>query len=319
MMRSMAKDRSKQLDEITFHCSACYRSFKAPPDRVEPAPEEEHHPYAYFGICPGCDRECEQVHWEKNLIKAHVKATGPKTEEGKAASAANLEGHPTAEEALRTRFNAMKHGLSARTATYFPAKPDGYSFCTGCDVDRVYCGQQSACVKKTELFMLHHAAFEQRNPRHLSGIYSEMQAAVFSVVQTILQEIVADGVKIATPRWFVNKEGKIEVVEYIDESGDRRILHESIVAHPLFRPLGELLTRAGLSLSDMGMTQKAIEAEEDEMGRLSASSTNKESLNAFQERQTQLLSNLADKVMRANQKTESDPILIEYQQENGGS
>jgi hypothetical protein len=69
----------------------------------------------------------------------------------------------------------MKHGLSACTATYFPAKPDGYAFCKTCDVDRVFCASQHACIKKTELFMLHHAAFEQRNPKHLMDTYSDLQ------------------------------------------------------------------------------------------------------------------------------------------------
>ena len=123
-------------------------------------------------------------------MKAWANATGPRTEEGKAATAANLEGHPTKEEAQRTRFNAMKHGLAARTATYFPAKYDGYEFCSTCDVDRNFCASQPACVKKTELFMLHHAAFEQRNPKHLMGIYSDLQASVLAVVQQIIQTIV---------------------------------------------------------------------------------------------------------------------------------
>lgn len=315
----MAKNRSQPLSEINFYCRACFSSFKAEPGRVEDAPEQEHHPFAYFAPCPKCAEECEQAHWERNLLKAWRNATGPKTEEGQAASAANLEGHPTPDEALRTRFNAMKHGMAARTATYFPAKPDGYSFCAGCDVDRVFCAAQPACAKKTELFMLHHAAFEQRNPRVLGGIYADLQASVFAVVQQIIQTIVADGVKVSQVIWDRDAEGNVRVAEYIDEDGKRRLLHEDPIAHPLFRPLAELLTRAGLSLSDMGMTNKAIEAEEDELGRLVHDQAAQEGVDEFRKRTTELLAGMADKIMRANKQTNDDPKLIEYQQEGGGA
>lgn len=315
----MAIDRSKPLSEITFYCKPCYRSFKAEPERIEDAQEQEFHPFEYFSPCPRCGDECAQVHWEKNLLKAYSKATGPKTEDGKAASAANLDGHPTKEESLRTRFNAMKHGLSARTATYFPSKPDGYSFCQGCDVDRVHCSHQSACIKKTELFMLHHAAFDQRNPKHLMGIYADLQASVFAIVQQIIQTIVADGVKVEQVVWDRDSEGSVRVAEYVDEKGERHIIRENMMAHPLFRPLGEMLSRANLSLSDMGMTQKVVEAEENELGRLSGDQAEKESIDEYRKRTLALLSGMADKIQRSNQLTNSDPKLIEYQQEGGGA
>lgn len=317
-MRSMAKDRSKPLSEITFHCHHCAKTFKAEPGRVEDDATQEHHPFRYFAPCATCDRECEQAQHERALLKAWANSTGPRTEEGKAATAANLEGHPTPEEAKRTRFNAMKHGLNARTATYFPAKPDGYDFCAACDVDRVWCGQQPACAKKTELFMLHHAAFEQRDPKRLMGIYADLQASVFAVLQQILQTIIADGVKVDTVKWYLNKAGEIEVAEYIDEDGKRRIVREQIMAHPLFKPLGELLSRANLSLADMGMTQKVIEAEEDEMGRLEHEGAQREELTDFARRQVAALENLAGVIERAKANKQRDPVLIEHQSQQGG-
>jgi hypothetical protein len=309
----MAIDRSKPLAEITFYCAPCVQSFKAEPGRVEDVAEQKHHPFAYFAACPKCQAECAQVHWERSLLKAWRNATGPKTEEGLAATAANLEGHPTPDEALRTRFNAMKHGLSARTATYFPAKPDGYAFCKTCDVDRVWCKAQPACAKKTELFMLHHAAFEQRNPRVLGGIYADLQASIFAVVQSILQTIIADGVKITTPEWYTDKEGNCIIAEYVDAEGKRRII-PNIEAHPLFRPLGEMLTRTGLSLSDMGMTTKVVEAEETEMGRLAHDQASQEKSDEFRQRTVDLLAAMAAKMTRAHKQTDADPILVEYQQ-----
>jgi hypothetical protein len=313
----MAKDRSKPISQITFYCKPCYRTFKAEPGRVVDVPEQEHHPFAYYAPCPSCGEEREQAAFERNLLKAWRHSTGPKTDEGKAASAANLEGHPTPDEALRTRFNAMKHGMNARVATYFPAKPDGYSFCAGCEVDKVWCGQQPACVKQTEIFLRHHAAFEQRDPKKLNGIYADMQASVFAVIQTIIQTIIADGVKVESLVWSKDEDGVVQVAEYVDEYGIRRLLRNDVQAHPLLRQLGELLSKTGLSLTDMGMTAKVIEAEDSDFGG-AGDEGERTSLAEHQRKQTELLANLAEKVMRANQQTNSDPILIEYNQEASG-
>ena len=111
-------DWSAQLLKVNFRCSVCRHPFLAVPDLIEPDPHREHHPYRYFGDCPKCKAERQpQAIWERALMKAHQMSTGPKSAEGKAATAANLAGHPTPDEALRTRFNAMKHGMNAKVAS----------------------------------------------------------------------------------------------------------------------------------------------------------------------------------------------------------
>lgn len=279
--------------------------------------DRDWHPWDYFCDCPSCGEEAEQAPWERALLKAWQNATGPRTEAGKAATAANLDGHPTPEEARRTRFNAMKHGLSAKTATYFPSRPGGYAFCAGCDVDWLWCAQQPACAKQTQLFMQHHAAFESRNPKHLSGIYADLQAALFSVLQQILQTIIADGVKIEAPEYYLDKEnGNLIVAQYTDDAGVVRTIKE-ITAHPLFKPLGELLSRNNLSLADMGMTQKVIDDEEQEFGRLQAQDQAREALTDFAQRQAKALEDLGGLMKAANANRQRDPILVEHQQQNG--
>lgn len=315
----MPRRRDQPLDEVTFRCRVCREVFTSPPGEVRDAPEQEHHPWDYTAPCPECGVTAEQAHWEKSLLKAWANSTGPKTPEGLAATAKNLEGHPTPEEARRTRYNAMKHGLNARTATYFPAKPGGYAFCKTCDIDRFWCGEQPACVKQTQLFMQHHAAFETRDPKHLTGIYADLQGAIMAVLQQILQTIIADGVKITCPQWYTDKDtGKVLIAEYTDENGERRILSD-IEAHPLFKPLGELLSRNSLSLADMGMTAKVIEEEEQEMGRLQVQDGAREALADFSKQQAESLAALRSMMEKAQENRKADPILIEYQQQNGGN
>ena len=309
------KDTYQPLLKVEFQCRPCKRMWRDAPVRVEDWPDDDVHPWRYFARCEMCGQDCEQSRRERGLIRAWRKATGPRTPEGIAASSKNLEGHPTPEEALRTRFNGMKHGLNAKVASYFPAKPDGYSFCNGCDVDRLYCRGQPACVRQAQHFMLHHAAFEQKNPRHLMGIYADFHSALMLTIQQILQTIIADGVTLITPQTYVDKTGQCLVVEYINEQGQRRIVRD-IEAHPLFRPLGELISRTGISLSDLGLTGRVVEEDAPLPGQLQAPSGGV-ALEDFSERQTKALENLALQLNRSKARADSDPVLLEYKQQMG--
>lgn len=306
------KDTFAPLAEVTFRCPVCRVTWKAAPDRVEDWPDDEVHPWRYFAPHE-CGKECEQAPFERGLIRAWRNATGPKTPEGIAAVSKNIEGHPTPEEALRTRFNGMKHGLSARTASYFPAKPDGYAFCSACDVDRPWCREQPACVKQTQHFMLHHAAFEQRNPKHLMGIYADAHAALMAVISECLRQIVGDGVQIRTPKTYVDKDGRCLVVEYLDEEGNRQTVYD-VMAHPLFRPVSELITRTGIDLASLGMTMRQAPEEDAAQGKVE---DDREAASVLQERQVKALEGLRAQIAKANQAASRDPVLIEYQQQMG--
>lgn len=325
-MPKSARGTDKPLERgLDFSCERCRvegkaRVFRAVPGRVEDdaSPEQAHHPYRYFAPCPSCGEECEPTGYQRALLKAWASATGPRTEEGKAASAKNLEGHPTPEEALRTRFNAMKHGLSARVATYFPAKPDGYAFCASCDVDREWCAKQPACVKRAENFLLHHAAFQQRRPELLSEIHGDMHAAIFSVVQQILQSIMAEGVRLKNPVWYSDKDGGLHFVQFTDADGAEKQVYE-LSAHPLIKPLTELLKAANLSLSDMGQTVRVADGgDEEELGRLRGGAKSApEEIGDYQRMALERLESLKGIVERARAARSQDPVLLEHNAQTG--
>jgi hypothetical protein len=130
------RDWSAKLDRATFRCTLPrhvprrYRISSTTIPKIR-------HPFRYFAQLPGLrrgERAAGLVGARADGWRTRLRP-GPVTAEGKAAAAKNLEGHPTPQESRLTRFNAMKHGMEARTATYFPAKPDKYAFCEGCDVD----------------------------------------------------------------------------------------------------------------------------------------------------------------------------------------
>lgn len=322
----MRKDWSDELERVNFRCLVCRHTWDGKPDLVEPddEPEAQHHPFQYFATCPVCEASNQpQAPWERSLLKAHQMSTGPRTAGGLAATAANLAGHPTPEETLRTRFNAMKHGMNARVANYFPAKPDQYAFCQRCDVDRDWCAEQPACAKQTELFMLHSAAFEQRNPRALARIHGDLHAALVASLQMCLQAVLGDGVVIKTPRLetVVDREGVTSnvAVTFVDGDGRRHHIYD-YQANPAFKPIADLVTRLGLSLSDLGMTIKAQEDEEGELkGRLGSDAKPIEALEAFSGRMAAVLEKMPDLVARARAAAEKDPVLLEHQANTGGA
>ncbi|MBV7454289.1 hypothetical protein KW843_07385 [Acidovorax sp. sif1233] len=288
------------------------------PDLVEDDPDQPHHPFKYFAHCPHCGAENQpQAAWERALLKAHQHSTGPKTPEGLAASAANIAGHPTPHETLRTRFNAMKHGASARTAKYFPAKAGGYSFCARCDVDRDWCNQQPACVKQTETFMLHMAAFEQRDPKVLTALHADMHAALMATLQMCIQEVLGLGVLIKAPKVELDRDGNPVTLTYTGDDGQKRYIY-NYSSNPAFKPLTELITRLGLSMSDLGMTVKATDEDaERNLGKLQLDESSKETLSAFGQRMVEATENARLLIQQAQKATKEDPVLLEHQARSG--
>lgn len=307
-------EKREPLREVNFCCTVktCRTKFAAVPLRVEGDDDAPWHPWRYIGQCPDCGAECAQASWERAALKAWSHATGPTSTEGRARSAANLAGHPTPEESQRIRFNALKHGLNARVASYFPPRPGRYAECGTCQYNqdeqgRAYCRSQPACVQQAQLWMRMHAAFEQRRPELLNEIHADQQATLVSMVHQIMRQILAEGLTIRAPKYTADG----EVIDFVDEDGARKIIWD-VSAHPLLKALGELLSRNNLSLADMGMTAKVVDAEPEEMGQL-AGTGDRQALTAYAERQAQAVENLASVMAEANALRRRDPVLIEHQ------
>lgn len=291
----MGKVRLDPLRSVNFHCKGCGHRFAAEP-QVEDAPEDEHHPFRYWQECTECRARADQVHWERNLMKAHANATGPKSPEGKAASAANLEGHPTPEEAQRTRFNAMKHGLYADVATYFPAKPGHYPACDGCEhrATMACLDGMRACLKRTELFLKHQIAFDTQDPKLLTRLRANTQAGIQALIDDMLLAIAQDGgPRIHEIQWYHDKEGEFHLAGWYDDNGEFQQIHE-VKAHPLLKILMEFISKNSMTLADMGMTPKVQDDQDLMQGYLDQQNTGQEPAEQFQQR----LEDKTDKLMQ---------------------
>jgi len=250
---------------IHFKCG-CGHMFEAEPGRTEDEPSRPWHPFRYFARCPNCEAEAEQVPWEVSQIKACSRATGPRTKEGIAKVTKNLAGHPTPEEMLITRFNGLKHGMRSSVATFWPARPGKYPQCETCEI-RNSCRKNTACMKKTELYMKHHIAFETGDPTMLNGLRATLQANIQAVIDDMFLAIIQDGVRLKTPQWYYDKDGTFHWAAGADpETGEMTKLYE-IQAHPLIKLVGDLIAKNGMTLSDASMTNRqagdAPQAEQD--------------------------------------------------------
>lgn len=305
---------------LNFRCQGCGLRFVAVPTRSAEMPEREFLPTAYFADCRDCGAEAEQAAWEVNLAKAWGRATGPRTEAGKAASAANLKGHPTPEEARITRFNAMKHGVFAETAQYFPARPGQYPHCDGCEHFNNGCDVRPArghknppgCLKRTELFMDFTIAFDTRDPKMLGRYQARLQALVWQLTNDMILTIIKDGVSLRTPEWVFDKDGKLQLASFLDEFGDRRNI-EKVEAHPLLKLIIEFMNRNGMTLPDSGMTMKVKDEQETISGFLTDDKQATDNANEFRARQTAALENLGKLIQRSQQRASRDPVLLEHE------
>lgn len=322
----MGTRRSETLGQINFVCGDCRERFSVSPGRVVDEPDRPWHPYAYFAQCPACGGEAEQAHWEINLLKAHSAATGPKTPEGKAAVAQNLEGHPTPEEAKRTRFNAMKHGAFASTAQFFPAKPGKYPHCQTCEHFNNGCDEfptrasprPPACLKRTELFLKHHAAFETQDPNLLLRNRADTHAAMQAILDDVIYAIAAEGVLIKSPEWYWDKDGGFHLAQYTDPDTGERVTVEKMQENPLLKRLIDMISKNNLSLADMGMTPKVLDEHDIARGYIDSDKTDREDLKALGERQTKAMENLGDMIRRSQEKVKADPVYIEMEQQGDG-
>ena len=309
-------DRAKALH---FHCRHCGERFEAEPGSTVPVPDRDWQPLDYFAECILCGETAAQAGWELGLAKAWTRATGPRTPEGMAATAANLVGHPTPEEAQRTRFNAMKHGAFAKTATYWPAKPGSYPHCKTCEHFNQGCDEYPrrghknppACLKRVELFMRFNIAFETRDPRLLSDHAATLQALVWQMTNDMILTVIQDGVSLRSPEWYYDKEGSFHLAQYPDDSGEIKTI-EKVQAHPLLRFIIEFMNRNGMTLPDSGMTMKAQDEEESIRGFIQQDGETQEQGLAFQKRQTEALEGLRGLIERSQSRMARDPVLIEH-------
>ncbi len=236
-------------------------------------------------------------------MRAHAQLHTP---EGKARVAANLPS-PDSQAGKLARFNALKHGLFARTATYFPARPGKYPQCDGCEYLNNGCGtEHKACLRRAELFMRFQIATETGDVKLLRQLHADNQAALQAIISDMILAIArSGGPEIRSPVWFTDKEGQVRLVEVADEDGNVRPLEE-VKAHPLLKHLIDFIDRNDMTLGDMGMTSREQEGQALIKGNLADQADKREALVEYQRQQAEAMQRLERLIARSG-----GPVLIE--------
>jgi len=303
---------------VNFICVGCKTKFEASPDRHEDAPDRPWHPFSYFAQCPRCGDEANQAWWQINIWKGHANATGPTSAEGIAAVTSNIAGHPTPQEALITRFNAMTHGNDAKVARYFPARPGQYEICEGCEYLESVCETQKGCLKRAEINLRYQIAFSTQDPRALMDLHSDRMASLHSLIDEMIYIVAKDGARLTAPRMYYDKDGCCHVFKYKDQHTGNDVIINEHTEHPLLKRIFEAVAKVGLAMPDMNMTPKGQDETSIIKGHLAKDAADQETMADFQRRNTEALEGLADMIESSKQQTEQDEILIEFQQEDDG-
>ncbi len=303
---------------VNFICAACKTKFEENPDRHEDAPDRPWHPFSYFAQCPRCGDEAGQAWWQINIWKGHANATGPTSAEGIAVVTSNIAGHPTPQEALITRFNAMTHGNDAKVARYFPARPGKYEICDGCEYLEDVCENQKGCLKRAEINLRYQIAFSTQDPHALMDLNADMHAAVRSLLDEMIYIVAKDGVRLTAPKMYYDKDGACHIFKYSDKDTGEDVIINEHTEHPLLKRIFEAIAKIGMSMSDMNMTPKGQDETSIIKGHLAKESDDQETMADFQQRQTSALEKLAGMIESSKLQTEQDEILAEYQLEDDG-
>ena len=161
--------------------------------------------------------------------------------------------------------------------------------------------------------MLHHAAFDKRDPRVLAGLHADLQASLTAMLQMAIQEVLGEGITIVQPRVELDREGNPVTLTYLDAQGKRQYIMNR-QSNPAIRAVTELVSRLGLSMNDLGMTVRAADAEEGGFkGRLQDDEDTRESLAAFGARLLQATEKAREQIASAQKRKAEDPVLVEFQ------
>ena len=301
-MAKIPDQLTQQKNATTFWCPHCRWRWEQEPERVEPSTDSPH-PFEYIAACPKCGTESNESPQLKALYHAWLNITASKSPE---ISNLNLKQPPVE----RTRFNALKHGMYAKKAKYFPAKVGRYSECEDCDY-AAECEVSGICLEVSKIKMMVQKAIDDKSPEALTGLMKDTQANLAVLVKRIFSTIFSDGVSLQAPVWAGTKDG----YELVQDKDGKQVV--DISAHPLLKTLIDLVQKNNLSLSDLMLTPKTTEEADVMRGHLDGETEERENLQQYRDGRNQMLQQFlsGEAALEAGKRRDLDPVAKEAMRE----
>ena len=165
--------------------------------------------------------------------------------------------------------------------------------------------------------MKHLIAFQNNDPSLLRENHAVMQSQLMAMIEDMMLSIVQKGVALEAPAYGFSKEG-FELAEYRDRTTGEWVTITELKAHPLLKPLFDLLSKNNLSLADLNMTPQIVAEHDEEMGRIKADEASQENIEDYQRRQTEAQEKLISLIQSSQKEIKNDPVLVEYEGESDG-
>jgi len=247
----------------------------------------------FVAECPKCGKLVPKISIGfKNLL--NTKRTGPRTPEGKARCAQNLDGHRgkrNSEEARRrSSMNNFKHGRYSKHAHLVaPALAGHYAACDNCPIrDDCEAKAFDYCPRYVEAMVNFIAAYKNSDPKSLQEIAALSQARMYMMFEMVVNSVFSDGVS---------------VVEKIRRGN---IEEERYRSNPLLKEARELVKTLGFDAESQEMTPKSQDETDALQGNLQA---NKSTLDEVRQEMAENTKAVQDAIRNAskNRDDDSDP------------
>jgi hypothetical protein len=160
-------------------------------------------------------------------------------------------------------------------------------------------------------------AYQNGDPRLLRDLNAVQQANLRALFDDMLISVVSDGVALKTPAYSFDKDGGFNLARYLDQKTGEMVQIMDVKAHPLLKPLFDLMSKNNMTLADDAMTNKVQVDQEIEMGQLGKEQQVKEDAQAFRLAQQNQLENLQSLIEQSRENIKKDPVLAEYRAQNG--
>lgn len=245
---------SDNKDVKYFHCQSCRHVWKTS-DYLSRGDEA-------VSTCPICDKAesvIETSYRVLNLYQGWDKATGPKTEEGKARVA--LNGWKTGRYASQFRMMA-------------PAKPGKYPICVDCQYKKE-CKEKpfTYCPHDLETMARFVQAYKEGKVNDLRELAGLVQGQVHKVFTNIIHHILENGVMFKNKKPAFDKDGNL-----LRDDDGKIIYTETFEKNNLIKDIPAFVQSMGFSAELQDMTPKTRQESDAIKGYLDDTKTKQEDI-----------------------------------------